>query len=81
MGNLLEASSLSINPELYGDLHNMGHVFLACVHDPDSRYLESFAPIGDPAIDMRDPIFFRWHAFIDDLFQEHKQRLPPVSYS
>lgn len=28
---------------------------------------------------MRDPVFYRWHAFIDDVFQEHKQSLPEYS--
>lgn len=37
---------------------------------------ETFGVIGDPATAMRDPIFYRWHAFIDDVFQEHKNTLP-----
>lgn len=32
--------------------------------------------MGDPTTAMRDPIFYRWHAFVDDLFQEHKNTLP-----
>lgn len=51
------------------------------MHDPDGRYLEGYSPIGDPAVDLRDPVFFRLHAYVDDLFQEHKQRLTPVSWS
>lgn len=78
LGNMMESSSLSVNRDLYGDLHNMGHVFISYSHDPDSRHLESFQPIGDSSTAMRDPIFYRWHAFVDDLFQEHKQRLPQV---
>lgn len=31
--------------------------------------------MGDPATAMRDPIFYRWHAFVDDIFQEHKNVL------
>lgn len=57
----------------------MGHVLMSYVHDPDHRNLESFAIIGDPATDMRDPIFYRWHAFVDDMFQAHKERLPPYT--
>lgn len=33
--------------------------------------------MGDSATAMRDPIFYRWHATIDDMFQEHKSTLPP----
>ncbi|XP_076265515.1 phenoloxidase 1-like [Rhynchophorus ferrugineus] len=76
LGNMVEASILSPNQELYGDLHNMGHVLLSYIHDPDHRHLESFAVIGDSATAMRDPIFYRWHAYIDDMFQEFKQALP-----
>ncbi|KAF7269759.1 hypothetical protein GWI33_017215 [Rhynchophorus ferrugineus] len=76
LGNMVEASILSPNRELYGDLHNMGHVLLSYIHDPDHRHLESFGVIGDSATAMRDPIFYRWHAFIDDLFQEYKSALP-----
>ena len=32
--------------------------------------------MGDTATAMRDPVFYRWHAFIDDIFQEHKNTLP-----
>ncbi|KAK2587196.1 hypothetical protein KPH14_002940 [Odynerus spinipes] len=76
LGNIMEASILSPNPNLYGDLHNLGHVVLSYVHDPDNRYLESFSIMGEPATAMRDPVFYRWHAFCDDVFQEHKNTLP-----
>lgn len=79
LGNMMESSILSPNRELYGDLHNFGHVFLSYIHDPDHRFLESFGVIGDSTTAMRDPIFYRWHANVDDMFQEHKQRLPPYT--
>ncbi|XP_031621669.1 phenoloxidase 2-like [Contarinia nasturtii] len=79
LGNLLESSTLSVNRDFYGDLHNMLHVALGLIHDPDSRHLETFATIGDPAVDLRDPVFYRLHAYVDDLFQEHKQRLTPYT--
>lgn len=28
---------------------------------------------------MRDPIFYRWHAYIDDIFQAHKATLNPYT--
>ncbi|XP_017877241.2 phenoloxidase 1-like [Ceratina calcarata] len=76
LGNILESSMLSPNRNIYGDLHNFGHMALSTVHDPDHRHLESFGVMGDNATAMRDPIFYRWHAFIDDVFQEHKDTLP-----
>ncbi|XP_046734049.1 phenoloxidase 1-like [Diprion similis] len=79
LGNMIEASILSPNRNLYGDMHNMGHVAISFCHDPDHRYLESFGVMGDSATAMRDPVFYRWHAFIDDIFQEHKSTLPAYS--
>ena len=32
--------------------------------------------MGDSATAMRDPVFYRWHAYIDDVFQELKSTLP-----
>jgi tyrosinase len=79
LGNMMESSTLSPNRQLYGDLHNLLHVFIALAHDPDNRHLESFGVISDPGTSMRDPAFYRLHAYVDDIFQEHKTRLPPYS--
>ncbi|XP_050510953.1 phenoloxidase 1-like [Diabrotica virgifera virgifera] len=76
LGNMVESSILSPNRDFYGDIHNMGHVFTSYIHDPDHRHLESFAVMGDTATAMRDPIFYRWHAYIDDIFQNFKSSLP-----
>ncbi|XP_063833191.1 phenoloxidase subunit 2-like [Ostrinia nubilalis] len=73
LGNMIESSILSPNPERYGSLHNNGHSFTAYIHDPNHRYLESHSVMADEATTMRDPYFYRWHAFIDDLFQKHKE--------
>ncbi|XP_058457196.1 phenoloxidase 2-like [Malaya genurostris] len=79
LGNIVESSILSPNRQLYGDMHNAGHVFLSYTHDPDHRHLESFGVMGDVATAMRDPVFYRWHSFIDDMFQEHKIKLTPYT--
>ncbi|XP_063628353.1 phenoloxidase subunit 1-like isoform X1 [Cydia splendana] len=79
LGNLMEASALSRNAAKYGDLHNMGHVFISYAHDPDHRHLEQFGVMGDSATAMRDPIFYRWHSYVDDIFNLHKAKLTPYS--
>ncbi|XP_061722236.1 phenoloxidase subunit 1-like [Cydia pomonella] len=79
LGNLMEASALSRNSAKYGDLHNMGHVFISYAHDPDHRHLEQFGVMGDSATAMRDPIFYRWHSYVDDIFNLHKAKLTPYS--
>nr|ADF43211.1 pro-phenoloxidase 2 [Biston betularia] len=73
LGNMLEASILSPNRELYGSIHKNGHSLSAYMHDPEHRYLESFGVIADEATTMRDPFFYRWHAWIDDTCQKHKE--------
>ncbi|XP_060806548.1 phenoloxidase subunit 2 [Amyelois transitella] len=73
LGNMVESSILSPNRDLYGSVHNNGHSFSAYVHDPNHRYLESFGVIADEATTMRDPFFYRWHAWIDDFFQKYKE--------
>ncbi|CAO1425734.1 unnamed protein product [Diamesa serratosioi] len=79
LGNMMESSILSPNRQLYGDLHNMGHVFISYSHDPDHRHLESFGVMGDSATAMRDPVFYKWHAFVDSIFQIHKEKLTPYT--
>uniref|UniRef100_A0A1E1WIY6 tyrosinase n=2 Tax=Pectinophora gossypiella TaxID=13191 RepID=A0A1E1WIY6_PECGO len=81
LGNMLESSILSPNPQLYGTVHNNGHSFSAYMHDPQHRYLESFGVIADEATTMRDPFFYRWHAWIDDFFQKFKESRHVSPYS
>ncbi|XP_050441248.1 phenoloxidase 1-like [Adelges cooleyi] len=76
LGNLIEANSLSKNRTLYGNLYNKGHMAIAYAHDPDNRYLEDFGVMGDVATAMRDPIFYRWHCYINCIFQEFKAAIP-----
>lgn len=32
--------------------------------------------MGDSSTAMRDPVFYRWHAYINDIFQEFKATFP-----
>lgn len=32
--------------------------------------------MGDTATTMRDPLFYRWHKFVDDIFVMYKNKLP-----
>lgn len=77
LGDLLESSDLSANRQYYGNLHNMGHNLISFVHDPDGRHLEDYSVMADVATAMRDPLFYRWHAFIDSICVKHKNTLAP----
>ncbi|XP_076064105.1 phenoloxidase 1-like [Oratosquilla oratoria] len=73
VGDMLEADTrLSPNYTFYGDMHNFGHVLLALAHDPDGVHREEMGVMGDSGTAMRDPVFYRWHRYIDDIFQEYK---------
>ena len=39
VGNMIEASILSPNPDYYGNLHNNMHNAIAFIHDPENSYL------------------------------------------
>jgi len=39
-------------------------------------FQENYGVMGDLSTAMRDPIFYRWHAYTDDMFQEYKATIP-----
>ena len=40
---------------------------------------ENMGVMGDSVTAMRDPIFYRWHKFVDSLFQQFKATLQPYT--
>ncbi|XP_067128167.1 uncharacterized protein [Centruroides vittatus] len=79
LGDIIESSAESRNPEFYGSLHNWGHVLMARIHDPDGRFNENPGVMSDTSTSLRDPIFYRWHRFVDNIFQDYKATLPTYS--
>ncbi|MFN2992679.1 hypothetical protein [Serratia plymuthica] len=56
LGSLI-TDVVSLNRDFYGDLHNMGHVFLSYVHDPDQAHLESvISSLGRTVSDLGDNV-------------------------
>lgn len=39
-------------------------------------FQERESPVGVPETAMRDPVFYRLHALINEIFLEHKNLLP-----
>lgn len=76
LGNLVESTRLSINRKLYGNLHGLGHDLISFIHDPDGKYLEDISTMGSVATAMRDPVFYRWHLFINNIFLRYKATQP-----
>ncbi|KAG8191448.1 hypothetical protein JTE90_020700 [Oedothorax gibbosus] len=81
LADIIESSYESVNHAFFGSLHNWGHVLFAAASDPDGRYKLNPGVMDDTATALRDPIFYRWHRFIDDLFQDYKKSLSPYSKS
>ncbi|KAK7874024.1 hypothetical protein R5R35_013428 [Gryllus longicercus] len=79
LGDIVEASVLTPNPNIYGDLHNMLHFFIGTCHDPTGKHQEQIQAVTEPATAMRDPVFYLMHAYIDDIFREYKNTLQPYS--
>lgn len=76
LGAIIESSHESLNKGYYGTLHNWGHVMIAKIHDHDGRFKENPGVMDDTSTALRDPIFYRYHRWMDNIFQEYKRRLP-----
>ncbi|ODM97648.1 Phenoloxidase 3 [Orchesella cincta] len=80
LGDIVEsASGLTPHPSYYGPIgfHNMGHVLIAGSHDPTGKFREDLGVMGDVSTAMRDSAFYRWHKYIDHIFDVHKRTLDP----
>lgn len=79
LANTIEASDLSINPMFYDStgIHALGHIMLGLASDPDFRFKKVTGVMSDAAVSMRDPAFYSYHLFMDNIFELHKERLPP----
>nr|CAA34643.1 hemocyanin e [Aphonopelma sp.]CAA34772.1 unnamed protein product [Aphonopelma sp.] len=76
LGALIESSFETKNKLYYGSLHNWGHVMMARLQDPDHRFNENPGVMSDTSTSLRDPIFYRYHRFIDNIFQKYIATLP-----
>jgi tyrosinase len=81
LGDLIEATENSINPDYYGvqGFHNAGHILISLALDPFSRSGLPPGVMGDPGTAMRDIIFYPYHTFVDDVFEAHKRTLQPYT--
>ena len=79
LGNTMEANMGSVNKKLYGNLHNDGHNVLSTINDPDGRYGVDPGPMIATQAAPRDPVFYRWHKFVDAIFEAYRVNLEPYS--
>eukprot|EP01120_Amphizonella_sp_Union-15-10_P007417 TRINITY_DN249_c0_g1_i2.p1 TRINITY_DN249_c0_g1~~TRINITY_DN249_c0_g1_i2.p1 ORF type:complete len:963 (+),score=219.50 TRINITY_DN249_c0_g1_i2:75-2963(+) len=71
LGATVEANAASIEKisnenTFYGSLHNLGHRLIAAAVDPLESMNWPKGVMSDVATAIRDPMFWRWHRFVDD---------------
>ncbi|XP_071532773.1 pseudohemocyanin-2-like [Panulirus ornatus] len=79
LGDVIESSLYSPNPEYYGSLNNMAHKVIARQADPHGKYGMPPSVMEHYMGAIRDPSFFKLHKRIDNLFRKHKDSLPPYT--
>lgn len=80
LGDIME-SLHSINERDYGiGIHNQGHNFIAKITDPTEIFGDDTGVMFNPATASRDPVFYRWHQVVDNIFfHEYKTSLGPYA--
>jgi hypothetical protein len=80
IGEVIEAAEARLRTPLragkYPGLHNIGHGRISGISVPPPGSTEQ-AVMNDPAVAIRDPIFWRWHKGIDDLAAVWQDAQPP----
>merc|ERR1719228_730327 len=79
LGATVETDPLrTVNNETYGDIHNGGHYLMARA-GLHRQLVEAGIrnALGNTATECRDPLLYRWHAYIDSIFADYKLTLGP----
>merc|ERR1711872_470319 len=77
LGDVIESSLYSKNPQYYGALHNHAHILLGRQSDPKGKFNLPPSVMEHFETATRDPAFFRLHKYMDGIFKQHKDSLPP----
>jgi tyrosinase len=86
-GDTLEANAGTVDgsgadeTSFYGQLHNYGHVLLAALADPDGAFPKKDGVMIDTSTAVRDPVFWRWHKHVDDIFVLWQEKLPAHDFA
>ena len=63
-----------LDPDAYGGLHGTGHVLIAGLSNPAGV-------MRNPVTAIRDPIFWQWHKFIDNINARWQKDLAPYDFA
>ncbi|CAG8714167.1 7023_t:CDS:2, partial [Racocetra fulgida] len=64
----------------YGPFHNNGHMLLAFINFQNTKELDR-GVMGDVRVACRDPVFWKWHRHVDDLFRMYQEKLGPNHFN
>merc|ERR1712002_497297 len=79
LGDIIESSLYSPNPQYYGALHNHAHILLGRQSDPRGKFNLPPSVMEHFETATRDPAFFRLHKYMDGIFKQHKDSLTPYT--
>lgn len=80
LGDIMEASVYSPNPEYYGSLTNMVRKFFSRQTDPHHKFNLPPGVLEHYELALRDPAFFVINKYIDTIFKAHKDSLTPYTH-
>merc|ERR1719370_2759600 len=80
LGDLIESSTYSVNSYYYGALHNTAHIVLGRQGDPHGKFKQPPGVMEHFETATRDPSLFRLHKYMNNIFKEFKDRLPPYTF-
>ncbi|CAG8480247.1 18241_t:CDS:2, partial [Cetraspora pellucida] len=78
-----DKSANKFGNDLENTLHNTGHVLLAYIMTPSAANNENTPPgvMYDPRTAARDPVFWRWHRHIDEVYSRWQNQQAPYNFS
>ncbi|CAL4180833.1 unnamed protein product, partial [Meganyctiphanes norvegica] len=79
LGNIIEQSEYSPDRAYYGGLHNMAHIIIGRQGDPKGKFDQLPSVMEHFETATRDPAFFQVHKYINNMFKELKDKLPPYT--
>ena len=79
LGDIVESSIYSSNTQYYGALYNLAHIMLGRQGDPHGKYDMPPGVMEHFETATRDPSFFRLHKYMNNIFKDHKDTLPPYT--
>ncbi|KAJ3212444.1 Polyphenol oxidase 1 [Dinochytrium kinnereticum] len=82
LGATLENDVEGVDQAYYGNLHNMGHVIISYLANPKRWQDRNVVPglMYTTRTAVRDPVFWRWHGHIDELFAMWQNTQPPNTF-